>query len=235
MRPITLILLPGMDGTGSLFRPFIDAVGPTFKIKVIQYPTDQAMDYRALLAHVRRELPVNEPYVVLGESFSGPIAVELAAEADPLLRGLILCCTFVRNPRPLLSGLRFVIQSVPMWMPPMSVFGNLLLGKFSTPALRLALAQAIAQVTPAVMRARVHAVLCVDVTAQMTAVKIPILYLRATQDKLVPRSTSEWICHLNPRTQVVNVDAPHCPLQTTPLEAVQVVQKFLINCQSTTP
>jgi pimeloyl-ACP methyl ester carboxylesterase len=116
----------------------------------------------------------------------------------------------------------------------MSVLDKLLLGKFSTPELRLALAQAIAQVTPEVMRARVHAVLCVDVTAQMASVKIPILYLRATQDKLVPRSASECVFHLNPRTQVVNVDAPHCLLQTTPLEAAQVVQKFLFNCQSTT-
>jgi pimeloyl-ACP methyl ester carboxylesterase len=233
IRPITLILLPGMDGTGSLFRPFIDAVGTRFKIKVVQYPTDRAMDYPALLGRVRSELPANEPYVVLGESFSGPIAVELAAESDTLCQGLILCCTFVRNPRPLLSGLKFVIQSLPMWMPPVSVLSKLLLGKFSTPALRLAMAQAIAQVTPAVMRGRVYAVLCVDVTAQMVAVKTPILYLRATQDKLVPRSASEWVCHLNARTHVVDIDAPHCLLQTTPQEAAQVVQKFLIECQST--
>jgi pimeloyl-ACP methyl ester carboxylesterase len=232
MLPTTLILLPGMDGTGSLFQPFVDGMGSAFKIKVIPYPTDHAMDYPALLAYVRRELPANEHYAVLGESFSGPIAVELAADPDSLLLGLILCCTFVRNPLPLLSALKFVVPNLPNWGPPIRFLDKLLLGQFTTPALRLALAQAVAKVTPAVMRARLHAVLCIDVTVQMAAVKIPILYLRATQDKLVPRSASELICSLNARTQVVNIDAPHCLLQTDPSEAAQVVKKFLMMCQS---
>lgn len=232
MRGITLILLPGMDGTGRLFQPFIDVMGSTFKIKAIQYPPDQAMGYQALLANVRCQLPANEPYVVLGESFSGPLAVELATESNPLLLGLILCCTFVRNPRPMLSGLKFVVPILPNWMPPMRLLDKLLLAQFTTPALRFALAQAIAKVAPAVVRARLHAVLCVDVTAQMATVKIPILYLRATQDKLVPRSASELICSLNVRTQLVDIDAPHCLLQTAPLEAAEVVRKFLVKCQT---
>jgi esterase/lipase len=74
--------------------------------------------------------------------------------------------------------------------------------------------------------------LCVDVTAQMTAVNIPILYLQATQDKLVPRSASVLVLQCNAQTQIADMEASHCLLQTAPMEAAQAVLKFLKKCQA---
>ena len=93
-----LILLPGMDGTGELFGPFLNALRNRFNAQVIRYPTDLALGYQELSTFVRNALPVDEPYVFLAESFSGPIAIAIAAEAPPSSRGSILCCTFARNP-----------------------------------------------------------------------------------------------------------------------------------------
>ena len=39
-----LVLLPGLDGTGELFAPFIDALGG-FATQVVAYPPDRAMTY----------------------------------------------------------------------------------------------------------------------------------------------------------------------------------------------
>ncbi|WP_228488314.1 hypothetical protein [Caenimonas koreensis] len=48
----TLVLLPGMDGTGDLFAPFIAAwKGP---VHVVRYPTDTALNYQELTAFARR-------------------------------------------------------------------------------------------------------------------------------------------------------------------------------------
>lgn len=93
-----LVLLPGMDGTGDLFAPFLAAMGPECKVLCIRYPDDAAMGYVELEVLVRSQLPHDANYVVLGESFSGPIAASLSAAPPPGLMGIVLCCTFLRSP-----------------------------------------------------------------------------------------------------------------------------------------
>jgi hypothetical protein len=60
MPLITLILLPGMDGTGDLFGSFVEAMGRQFNIRTVRYATDHAKGYQELLAYVRTQLPDNE-------------------------------------------------------------------------------------------------------------------------------------------------------------------------------
>jgi pimeloyl-ACP methyl ester carboxylesterase len=151
-----------MDGTGDLFEPFIAALGGEFTVKVVRYPTMKPLDYSELESLARAALlAVEGPFVLLGESFSGPIAVSLAASASPQLKGLVLCCTFVRNPRPLFAGLGSLISLWPVAFAPVRVLSHLLLGRFSTAALRAALAKSLAQVSAPALRARLRSVLLV--------------------------------------------------------------------------
>ena len=106
----SLVLLPGMDGTGDMFRPLLDAFGGTLSSVVVSYPSTEPLRYSELVALARESLPTNGPYVLLGESFSGPIAVTLAAEHPDGLTGLILCASFVSNPIPWLRPLRHASQ-----------------------------------------------------------------------------------------------------------------------------
>jgi pimeloyl-[acyl-carrier protein] methyl ester esterase len=216
-----------MDGTAMLFEAFVAEVGMQFKTRCISYPNTTPMGYEQLIEYVRAQLPVNESFVLLGESFSGPIAVALAAEQSTQLKGLILCCTFVRNPRPSLTWLKPMLNVLPMLRPPMRVLSSILFGHFSCPELQAQLVNAIAQVAPLVVRARLRAVLSVDVSQQIAAVKVPTLYLRAVHDRVVPQAASELICSLNARTDMVNIEAPHCLLQAAPYAAVQVIQNWL--------
>lgn len=223
---MTLVLLPGMDGTASLFEPFIAALGNEFPVVRVAYPNVGVLGYFELEAVARAALPAG-PYVLLGESFSGPIAISLAASAPDQLKGLVLCCTFARNPRPLFSGLRPLVGFLPMAFAPVSVLGRLLLGRFSTHALRSALAQAMAQVSGSALRARLQAVLRSDVSAKLSAVRVPVLYLRASQDLVVPASASRLAVELNPRIKVVELEAPHFLLQAAPSESAKVVAAFV--------
>jgi pimeloyl-ACP methyl ester carboxylesterase len=96
-----LILLPGLDGTGILFRSFFEAIGARVDAQIVAYPADQSLGYAELETLVREALPRDRPYVVLGESFSGPIAIRLGAKPPAGMAGLILCVTFAKNPYPL--------------------------------------------------------------------------------------------------------------------------------------
>lgn len=224
---LTVVLLPGMDGTGLLFEPFIRALGAAAEVRIIAYPVDKPMGYAELRLFVKSALPDNAPFVLLAESFAGPIAIELAAEDNARLVGLILCCTFARNPRPKLAWSEFLINLVPIAWVPVRVMSHFLLGRFSTAAQRYAIARAVAQVAPAVMRCRIRAVMTVDVSAQMTRIRVPCLYLRAAEDRLVPPDACDYIQRLLPTIRGTVLDGPHCLLQAAPENAASVVNAFL--------
>lgn len=76
-----LIILPGLHGTGTLHAEFLSALSGTFeRSQVLAYPSDETLGYAELETLVRAELPGSEPFVLLGESFSGPIALAIAAK-----------------------------------------------------------------------------------------------------------------------------------------------------------
>jgi sigma-B regulation protein RsbQ len=112
----------------------------------------------------------------------------------------------------------------------MSSLRYALMGKFATPELHAILKRAILQVAPAVTRARLHAILGIDVSNTFAALDLPILYLRATHDRVVARHCSELAAKLNPRTQIVDVAGPHWLLLSTPKDAADVVRSFLQTC-----
>src|SRR5690349_20385434 len=97
MRAPNLILRPGLNGTGVMFRPLLAQLPPEVRAKVVAYPTSELLTYADLLPRVLAELPAG-PFVLLGESFSGPLSLMAAATCPPGLRGVILCASFVRNP-----------------------------------------------------------------------------------------------------------------------------------------
>ena len=229
---MTLVLLPGMDGTGQLFAPFVAALGPEFSVQVVAYPTTAPLGYHELESIARAALPTEGPYVILGESFSGPIAVSLAASGSPGLKGLVLCCSFVRNPRPVFSGLRSLVAVLPLALAPVSLLGRLLLGRFSTSALEAALAKSLSQVSPSAIRARLQAVLSVNVSAKLSTVKVPVLYLRGSRDSVVPAGASVLVANLCPGTRVVELEAPHFLLQAVPTKAAQAVGAFVREVQN---
>ncbi|MEK8029943.1 alpha/beta fold hydrolase [Ideonella sp. DXS29W] len=224
--PIALVLLPGMDGTGDLFEPFLAAWGPATPVQVLRYPLDRAAGYDELIAFAREALPTQHDFVLVGESFSGPIAMALAAEAPPHLAGLVLCCTFSRWPLPWFRGFAPLLRWWP-WKPPLSALAWCLLGDRRAPAWRARLSQAMAKVSIQALRARALGVLTVDQTAALARVPVPVLYLRALHDRVVPRSAWRHVAHTRPDAQCIELPGPHFLLQVEPLRAAQAIRAFV--------
>ena len=229
---LTIVLLPGMDGTGTLFQPFVSELGCEFRVEIVRYPTTGALGYAELEEHARRSLPSDGRFVILGESFSGPIAVSIAASRPGGLVGLILCSSFIRNPRPVFGPLRHLAYVLPVKLAPFAVLNAALLGRFSTPQLRSMLTTAMSEVSAEALRARVRAVLSVDVSAKLKTLNLPLLYLLAKHDQVVPVSALTQIKRALISTQVVSLEAPHFLLQAAPTEAAGVVRKFLRTLQN---
>ena len=222
----TLVLLPGLDGTGDLFAPLVEALGPDVPTITVRYP-DQPLDYPAHEAIARAALPSVRPFVVLGESFSGPIAISLAAQAPPGLRGYILCCSFVRSPRPVLKLLRPLLAFVPPQRVPDAVATYFLMGRFVTPRLRQMHAQTLRRVSPRVLVTRLAAIAGVDVLAKLQHLALPGLYLRATEDRLVPKSAATLFSRRASNARVEDIQGPHFLLQSRPAPAAEAIRKFV--------
>jgi pimeloyl-ACP methyl ester carboxylesterase len=224
---LTIVLLSGMDGTGSLFEPFIAALGPSFHYVIVRYPTTEGLGYAELEEIARRSLPKHGSFIILGESFSGPIAVSLASSHPIGLVGLVLCSTFIRSPRPALKPLSVVLKFLPVKSAPSLIYSYFLLGPAATAALESSIKVAVGQISAAALRARLRAVLSVDVSSKMKKLLIPVLYLKASQDRLVPPSAGVYIADTYPKTQVISVDAPHFLLQVASDEAARVMKRFV--------
>lgn len=227
-----LVLLPGLDGTGQLLAEFAASLSPEIKVIVASYPLETPLCYAELEAVARSFLPLDQPYFLLGESFSGPIALSIAASSPPGLRGLILCCSFARNPLPLLAPFRPIFGVVPVAALPTALLSFFTLGRFSSPTLRKALAQSLRLAAPSVLRARACAALSVDVSDRVSGIKLPMLYLRASEDRIVPKASSELIASLAPNTKIVEFEAPHFLLQTLSAPVAAVVANFIGICQA---
>jgi len=220
----TLVLLPGMDGTGDLFSPFVSAyAAPT---KVVRYPPSEPFGYEELQEVARSQLPVAEPCVLLGESFSGPIAISLAAERAPNLLAVVLCASFARNPRPLLGPFSPFTGLIPT-KPPLRVVEALLCGRFRSPELRQLLERALTQVAPSALRARLKAVADVDVVARLQQLQVPVLYLRALEDRLVPARAAMEVLSNAKSGKLVEFSAPHLLLQCVPEQAARTIREFM--------
>ena len=219
-------MLPGMDGTGDLFDPLISRLGADVRSIVVRYP-DEPLGYEALIAYARKVLPSDGEFFLLGESFSGPIAIALAAEGHPRLRGLVLSATFARNPMPWTEPLSPLTSVLPVTGAPAALMTRAVLGSFSTPELRAMIGASLEQMSRTTIRARLRAIAEIDVSDRLPAVIAPILYLRAAHDRVVLASAGQLIIEAKPETRLVTLDAPHFLLQVAVDDAVIAIRNFM--------
>ncbi len=215
-----------MDGTGDLFDDFVVEVRTRLSVQVIRYPLDRPMTYADLVEHVKPQLPTNGQFVLLGESFAGPIAIAVAKSAPPNMIGLILCASFAKRPRPLVAKAAVLCSGLALLGAQSSLAWRFVLGKFFTTSLFTSIRNAIRKVDARVMVVRARELAKVDVSTELAAVKVPILYLKALSDRLVLSKSCKHIISTNSRVEVRAIDAPHFVLQATPKLAAAEILRF---------
>ena len=224
----TLVLLPGFDGTGRLFSPLHKQLSEEVNSIVLPYPNDKSMAYSELCHSLKDELP-DTPFVLLGESFGGPLAMLLSQRASNNLKGIILCVTFVKNPQVLLTKLarpflrpKHFRKETPTWY-----IKTFLTNGVSDTTLIHNIQAATRELTPEVYFRRLQEIADVDVTEVLENCELPILYFRASKDRLVYESAMNLIKKIGKNVTIQTFDAPHMLLQTQSKQAAQRIKEFL--------
>lgn len=219
-----LILLPGLDGSGELFAPLVRELGDGVTTSVVRYGSELTFD--EYVESAARALP--DDAVVVAESFSGPVGIALAARHPGKIRCLVLCATFARSPfRTLLRFGKFI--------PARAFAANAL-----TPAmlrhfcfngddtsLRPSVVSVVSTVPPAIMRARLACLAGIDVSPLLRRIDTPVLYLRATRDRIVGARLSTALTSQLPKISIAEIDGPHLLLQTRPRECATAIVDFI--------
>ncbi|UCF87887.1 MAG: alpha/beta hydrolase [bacterium] len=222
-----LILLPGMPGTGRLFQPLMAALKDSFDLDAVSYPEKEPLGYDKLISAVTSRIPKEKPYFILGESFSGPLAVLAAARHPDNLLGVVLVASFVQNPMPgWISGLKRFARGPILNLRPRSHINDSLMGKKCSEITRSWVHETMPKLPRDVVSARVQAVLGVNVREELKSIQAPVLYLAGARDWLIGRKCIDtvWLCR--PDVEIKVIEGVHMILQTNPDDSARAITDF---------
>lgn len=226
-EPIILVMLPGLDGTGRVFEPLLQLLPAGIAPTVVHYPTDRPISFQQHIEVARQKLPTEKPFVLLAESFSGPIALQLLAAPPGNLIGVIFVATFASYPSPFLLDLsRYLPQGLLL-----KLFSTTLLSRFfclggaSKAALGI-FHNALSSVKLTVLSNRLK-ILAELPPAPDTTYSGPCLYLQATSDRLVPSRAVAPLQKLLPQLQAKRLPGPHILVLADPESAAGEISEFI--------
>lgn len=223
---LNAVLLPGLDGTGILFRPLLAALPGDIRPSVVTYPGDREL---SLPEHARAALGQLPPgkSVLVAESFSGLVALTLLVEAPSRVAGIIFIGAFAEPPRPMLMKFAPVISRFAgaVRSAPSFLLRRFCLGADATPDQLNLLREALGAVSPAVLAHRVA------LTRRRHNFKgpftVPCCYLQASHDLLVPAGAASWFGERFASFRLEIVQGPHFLLQVKSRECAQVIAKTI--------
>jgi pimeloyl-[acyl-carrier protein] methyl ester esterase len=227
--PVTLVLLPGMDGTGNLFANLIPELPHTVNVIIVAYPGERFLPYPELVSWLSGIVPKDGAFAIVAESYGTPLAVKFAATHPPNLIGIVLTVGFISNPvrrwwplpkilaRPLFFRFR----------PPDFLHEFFIVGSHAPESLKQAIRLTVRSVNPKVLAMRARACIDCDARQEIRQVKVPLLFLQAAEDRLVGKECMDEIKRLHPETITISIRAPHLLLQSEPRAAAKMIMQFL--------
>ena len=222
---VNLVLLPGLDGSGLLFKPLLECLPSYFKITVISYPKHEFLTLDQQIHHIQNQLPQQDFYL-LAESYSGSAAIRMATQSKNRILGLILCSTFAHNPRPSLQWTSAFLPFIPFQLFSIQLLSRLLF-RHPNPILVDLLHQAMQGIPNAVLQKRFQAVICNNSTEYLSLIKTPTLILQASNDWLVPKHSGHTLKQLITDSTLFELNGGHGLLQENPLEVAQVIKLWI--------
>lgn len=227
-RSPSWVLLPGLDGTGRLFAPLCSALSADAPPTVVRYDTERSFeDY---VETSLSALPSQE-CVLIAESFSGPIALAVAARYPARVSRLVLCATFARSPyRTLLAAAKLVPQFAFSPNPTQRhVLRHFCFNSDCTDSLLGETLSVLRSVPATTMKSRLVCLADIDVTSLLSKVHTPTLYLLASADRVVGRRLSREVISALPNVTVRELNGPHLLLQTRARECAAAIESFAMS------
>jgi pimeloyl-ACP methyl ester carboxylesterase len=220
-------MLPGLDGTGQVFEPLLQQLPEEIEAQVVRYPADRVMSFQEHVDFVRKQLPRKRPFVLLAESFSGPIGLQILSDPPENLKGVILVATFARHPTPFfLDAALYLPQKLIL-----NLFTKTFLGRFlclsgATSESVNIFQKALKSVKLNVLSNRLKILAELPPPPEISF-SGPSLYLQAKNDRLVPERATGPLQQLLPLLQIEQLPGPHITLLAHPETGARIISNFI--------
>jgi pimeloyl-[acyl-carrier protein] methyl ester esterase len=221
----TLVILPGLDGTGTLSEAFAGGNWGDLPVVVLPLPTEGPQDYETLEAALVPQLPEG-PLVFLGESFTSPLAARLAKRERGRVDALILAGGFCSAPRS--AGFSLIpLRSLFLMKPPAVFLRRFLLGDDAPEEAVEAPLKAVESISAETLANRVEVVLALTEDECPSPEGLPVLLLQARNDEVIPWEAQSKLERHFPDAKVVWIEGPHLLLDRRPDKCREAVNSFL--------
>ena len=222
---MSLVLLPGLDGTGELFGPITRQNWGKMMPLILPLPQSGPQDYESLADTLLPKLPDGQ-LVLLAESFSTPLALELANRLGNRVRALVLTAGFCSAPHA--PGLGWLpLRPLFSVTPPAFFLRKFLTGEDADADLLDTLTGSLRRTPAAVMAERLRVVFALREQDSPSTGTTPILLLQASQDRLIPWTAQSALERHLPDATVEWIEGPHLLLQTRPAACHEAILRFL--------
>ncbi|HSX71654.1 MAG TPA: alpha/beta fold hydrolase [Pseudomonas sp.] len=216
-----LVLLPGLNGSSRLFAPLLAHL-QDLHCEIIELPQRGAQDYPSLAGRLIGQLS-DTPFVLLGESFSGPLAHHLALQNPSGLRGLVFAASFLQPPHPL-TALASRLPIPKRLLNHHRLLRLFCVGDAPDDILRLLQAE-VRDLPDELVRARLKAL--AQLRAPQQRVSTPALHLWPTRDRLVTNASAASIANGCGRLIQERIEGPHFLLQSRPQACAAAIGRFM--------
>ena len=141
---------------------------------------------------------------------------------------MILAASFLKTPVPWLPRwARHLATPALFRFYPAASRAKAMLGGYGTREVRQLLREAHAYAGAEALACRARATLSIDASDALAACPVPVLYLRARQDGVIPASRALEIEKARPSVEIVDIDGPHLALVTNPTAAWAALSDFM--------
>jgi pimeloyl-ACP methyl ester carboxylesterase len=190
-RKTPLLLVPGIDGTGTLFYKQIPGLERRFRVAATRL-RDEAASMEDLVADLHGEVsrlaPDGDRVALVGESFGGALTLSYALAHPERVERLVILNSFAHLARPQLWLAYHVLRALP-W-PMMHVVRQVNARRMHSPGTDRAEMRRFLDLMRATTRegylSRLRILQRYDVRDRLPALAPPVLFLAADGDTLVP-------------------------------------------------
>ena len=214
-----------MDGTGELFKPALASFPANLKPIPVAFPNDRIVDYNGLVDLLLPRFQGEPRFLLLGESFSGPLVLKIASRRLKGLAGVILLNSFVTSPVP--RWISFLpLRLLFSFPPPKLALREFLVG-YDAPADLVEFVRSTVRKVPArILSARVKEVAKCDLQADFANCPCTILWIHSQDDHVVsPRNLTNQFQD-NPNITWHKLRGPHLLFQRFPGECWNAIEQF---------
>lgn len=222
---LNLVLLPGMDGTGALFTPFIEILPPEVNTQTIPLIQKVGVSYQEQAKYVASE--IENDSIVIAESYSGMVALELCRQFPEKVKQIVFVASFISRPSSLsrfgghIPSAFLKLAKKPNWFLLRVLFGgkanDILTGRFI---------QAMSSVPLDLLKFRLKQV--ASLKNPTSKLSIPCTYLLARQDVLVSKNVLHVFENTFSKVVVHKLEGTHFLLQTNPEGAWDAIRASAI-------